>query len=163
MQIQRQPDGSYLFSEVEEPLKEILRAIPAATDADDNADAYHRLYPEPSLNPGLVELRQEWTEYVHPDLRRHFEDATTTVAADLAALKGADTMSIPAAHLDAWLNALNQARLALAARFDVTDEDMDRAVNDLVENERDFALFKIHLYGFVQECLVRGLDEEPGK
>jgi hypothetical protein len=126
---------------------------------DDNVDAYGRIYPSPTTTPETEEISTEWAEYVHPDLRQQFESATATVLGDLLQLESGDSIRIKATNIDAWLSTLNQGRLALAARFEVTDADMDQTMSKPVESERDFALFQIHLYGFIQECLIRCLDD----
>ncbi len=66
------------------------------------------------LDPFLAELE--------PELRRLFQNATQTVGADLEQLNGNEkslanrTLRIPTKHADAWLCALNQARLVIAAK-----------------------------------------------
>ena len=73
--------------------------------------------------PNEKEICAEWKLYVEPELRRLFESATETVASDLQQLNGNEkpfancTLRIPVEHTDAWLNALNQARLVIAAKI----------------------------------------------
>ncbi len=61
--------------------------------------------------------------YVEPELRRLFQTATETVGVDLQQLNGCTkpfancTLRIPTKNADAWLNALNQARLVIAAQI----------------------------------------------
>ena len=67
---------------------------------------------------------------MEPELYQNFQSALDVVRGDLADLpeEGPDThctLHIPVEHLESWIHALNQARLALGARYDVTDEDMD--------------------------------------
>jgi hypothetical protein len=64
---------------------------------------------------------------------------------------------IPAEHFDQWLNVLNQARLALAARFDFHEEEMNQNGPRTIETVRDLSLFQVHFYGFLQECLLQDL------
>ncbi len=155
MQIERTEEGSFIISALEPPLIGLFMAIPEAADPGENSAANRRLYPEPSADQ---EIREEWREYVEPGLREWFESATSTVKGDLQQLEATETLTIDLEHVDAWLSALNQARLALAARFEVTDADMERAVSPVLQNERELALFQIHFYGFVQECLIRGIE-----
>ena len=160
MQIARTEDGSFIISELEPPLIGLFLAIPEAADPGENAAANERLYPKPSPDP---EMREEWKEYVEPGLREWFESASATVKGDLVQLESGETLTISSEHVDAWLSALNQGRLALAARFEVNDADMERPVSPVLQNEREFALFQIHFYGFLQECLIRGLESEDGE
>jgi len=158
LQIQRQENGAFVVSEIEPPLHEILLAIPTAADPAENVAANERLFPDPVTHEDADEICEEWRDYVKPELYDWFQSATSIVAADLNQLLLKQTLEIASTHVDAWLTTLNQARLVLAARFDITEEDMDRPVSHLLENERDFALFQIHLYAFLQECLIRGIE-----
>ena len=162
MQIARQDDGSFVLSELESPLQEILAAIPSASLPAGNAAAEGRLFPEPAGAAEGTSLSEEWREFVKPDLRHLFEEARVTVASDLAQIQSQDgtVLTIIPEHVDAWLNTLNQARLVLAARFELSEADLERPVSNLLETERDLAIFQVHFYGFVQECLLRGMDEE---
>ena len=157
MRILREQDGSFLVSKVEPHLHDLFRGIPAAADPEENAAARDRLFPMPLKGSEAEEFREEWREFVQPGLRHWFENAVVTVETDLEQLDDKNSFVIPAKHVDAWLNALNQARLALAAKFGIGEEDMDRDSAPL-ENERDFVLFQIHFYGFIQECLVVGAE-----
>ena len=164
MHILQKEDGSFVISEVDGNLREMICAIPVAAETDDSEAARRRIFPDPASGPDTADLREEWREYVEPGLRHLFEDAMVTVQTDLEHLDENGVLPVPAAHVDAWLNALNQARLALAAKFDIGEAEMDE-LTSRPKNERDFAVLQIHLYGFIQECLVRGalggsLDEE---
>ena len=158
MQIQREENGSYVLSEVDSPLVEMLAAIPASRNPNGNSAAEERLFPDPLPGSEGAVLREEWREYVKPDLRHLFESACDTVESDLAQLQGGEELKIPAEHIDAWLNALNQARLVLASRFSLLEGDLEKPVSYVLETERDLALFQVHFYGFLQECLIRGDD-----
>jgi hypothetical protein len=61
-------------------------------------------------------------------------------------------------HLEAWIHALNQARLALSARFGFTERDMEDAI-PIEGDQRALALFQVHFYGFLQECFLRQLED----
>ena len=160
MHIERDEAGGFVFSEVEPPLAAMFRAIPAAADPALSKAAFDRLFPDPFCGKA-DELSVEWADYVQPELREGFENASTTVEADLEPLNaGEDGWSIPPEHMDAWLNTLNQARLVLAARFEVTEADMDRTAPYPQENERSQAVSQIHVYGLLQECLLQALEEE---
>ena len=158
MEIQREDNGSYVLSEVDSPLEEMLAAIPSSLDPKGNRAAQERLYPDPLKGDEGAALREEWKEYVKPDLRHLFETARATVEGDLEQLLGGSTLIIPPDHVGAWLNVLNQARLVLASRFELSEADLEKPVSYVLETERDLALFQVHFYGFVQECLLRGED-----
>src|SRR5947208_10227444 len=109
------------ISELDPFLAELLRQIPASASPDGVSAAEQRLFSPPA-NRKETELCAEWKVYVEPELRRLFQSATETVAADLEQLNGNEkslanrTLRIPTKHADAWLSALNQARLVIAAK-----------------------------------------------
>src|SRR4051812_21053183 len=120
MEICRRKD--YLeISELDPFLAELLRQVPASTRPEGDVGAETRVYSSPiaTNDPAVC---AEWKTFVQPELRRIFQSATETVASDLEQLNGNEktfanrTLRIPCAHADAWLNALNQARLVIAAR-----------------------------------------------
>lgn len=157
MNIERDENRGFVFSEVEAPLAALFLAIPSTADPEGSQAATDRLFPAPTTkDPGINE---EWAEYVRPELREAFENATTTVEADLEPLvTGGEGWTIPLDHVDVWLNTLNQARLVLAARFDVGEEDMNRTAPYPPESERGMAISQIHVYGLLQECLIQGIE-----
>ncbi|PYJ77979.1 MAG: hypothetical protein DME69_09470 [Verrucomicrobia bacterium] len=101
------------ISELDPFLAELLRQIPASANPEGTPAAEKRLFSPPTSGTE-TEICAEWKLYVEPELRRLFQTATETVAADLEQLNGnekkiASTLRIPSKHADAWLSALNQA------------------------------------------------------
>lgn len=121
-----------------------------------NTECRGRLYPDPT---GDARLNEDWRQYVTPDLHHLFIAAGQTVAQDLTALQPqprlADHQQVlfPAAHLKAWVSALNQARLHLGERFAVTEADMDAREFDLDDPKRA-AVFQIHVFGYLLQLLL---------
>ena len=70
------------ISELDPFLAELLRQIPASTDPEGISAAERRLFSPPA-DPSETEICAEWKLYVKPELRRLFQTATETVAADL--------------------------------------------------------------------------------
>ena len=82
------------------------------------------------------------------------------------------SLQIPKAHAESWYGALNQARLVLAARFDLFDSNGDETVAISWEGERPTvmvddssqnphpvearvdAFLRNQAYGFIQEWLI---------
>lgn len=159
MEIARQENGSFILSEIESPMLEMLHAVPEACLPQGDAAAKRRLFQVPSED---VEFNEEWAEYVHPSQADWFENATDMVKDDLRRLLlGANepqSLTIPAENVELWLNALNQARIALGARYAVSDDDMERPTEGELTTPREVALFQIHFYGFLQECFIKGLE-----
>lgn len=163
MEICRQ-DGDIEISDLDPFLAELLRQIPASSDPEGVPAARQRLFSLPA-DASETKICEEWKLYVEPELQRLFRSATETVTEDLKQLGGKEkpfvnrTLRIPAKHADAWLNALNQARLALAAKYDFTDGELGDHYRSPVASRRDLSLFQVNFYGFIQEFILRGMNE----
>jgi hypothetical protein len=141
---------------------ELLRQIPVSADPADSDAARDRIYPGITNDP---KSNEDWRAYVHPELKTLFTDAAELVREDLEKFEQLDetndnwAFEIPAIHFDQWLNVLNQARLALAARFEFKESEMSQNGPRNIETVRDLSLFQVHFYGFLQECLLQDLAE----
>jgi hypothetical protein len=150
------------ISELDPFLAELLRQIPASARPDGVPAAEQRLFSTPT-NGKEPELCAEWKAYVEPELRRLFQSAAETVATDLEQLNGNEkslanrSLRIPANHSDAWLNALNQARLVIAAKNNFTERELSDHFRSPIGSRRDLSLFQINFYGFLQEFILREL------
>jgi hypothetical protein len=148
-------------SDLDPFLAELLRQIPASTNPQGEAEAEARLFTRPSAEK---EICAEWKSYVEPELRRLFRSATETVAEDLAQLNGNEkslrnrTLTIPFEHADAWLNALNQARLVIAAKYKFSDIELNDHDRSPIGSRRDLSLFQVNFYGFLQEFILREMQ-----
>jgi len=140
---------------------ELLRQIPVSADPGDSDAARNRIYPVVVDDPEALLANEDWRAYVHPELKQLFGSASDVVREDLEKFKQLDqsqeswAFEIPSVHFDQWLNTLNQARLALAARFEFGEGDMSQNGPQAIETVRDLSLFQIHFYGFLQECLLQ--------
>ncbi|MEP6685614.1 MAG: DUF2017 family protein [Verrucomicrobiota bacterium] len=152
------------ISELDPFLAELLRQIPESTNPEGAEAAEKRLFSAPA-QPNLSNICAEWKVYVEPELRRLFRSATETVAADLQQLNGAEkpfancTLRIPTAHAEAWLSALNQARLVIAAKYGFTESELCDHYRSPIGSRRDLSLFQVNFYGFLQEFILREMDE----
>ena len=156
----RRKDDVLELSDLDPFLAELLRQIPASTKYDDAVEAERRIFSEPA-QPNEKEICAEWKVYVQPELRRLFQSATETVATDLQQLNGSEkpfancTLRIPTEHADAWLNALNQARLVIAAKNNFNESELCDHYRSPIGSRRDLSLFQINFYGFLQEFILR--------
>ena len=152
------------ISEVDPFLAELLRQIPASGNPDGAPAAEQRLFSPPTTGKD-AEISAEWKMYVEPELRRLFQTATETVTADLEQLNGNEqsltnrTLRIPSKHADAWLSALNQARLAIAAKNNFTENELNDHFRSPIGSRRDLSLFQVNFYGFLQEFILRELED----
>jgi len=157
MEICREGDA-LCIGDLDPFLAELLRQIPASTSTEGVEGAESRLFSAPS---GEEEICAEWKSYVEPELRRLFRSSIETVAADLVQLNGNEkslrnrTLRIPFEHADAWLNALNQARLVIAEKNKFSEEELNDHDRSPIGSRRDLSLFQVNFYGFIQEFILR--------
>lgn len=161
MDVRRQNDGLE-FSEIDPFLAELLRQIPESAKTEGSPAVRTRLFSAPTEKSDR-EFCQEWKQLVEPELERLFRSSAETVALDLKQLCGKErsfanrVLQIPNEHADAWLNALNQARLAIAARNDFTEAELGDCYRSPIGSRRDLSLFQVNFYGFLQEVILREL------
>jgi hypothetical protein len=157
-------NGTLEISEIDPFLAELLRQVPASGNPEAVPAAERRLFSVPADPQKEKELCAEWKLYVEPELRRIFESATETVENDLRQLGDHEkpfansTLRIPIGNSEAWLNALNRARLALAAKFDFTETELSDHYRSPIGSRRDLSLFQVNFYGFLQEFILRELE-----
>ena len=162
MEFRRQKDFLEI-SELDPFLAELLRQIPESTNTDGVESAQLRLFSSPAP-ASQREICAEWKLYVEPELRRLFLSATETVAADLQQLNGSTkpfancTLRIPIENAEAWLNALNQARLVIAAKYNFTDGELCDHYRSPIGSRRDLGLFQVNFYGFLQEFILQEMQ-----
>jgi hypothetical protein len=151
------------IAEIDPFLAELLRQIPASANPEGVFAAEERIFSPPS-NGTDTEFRAEWKMYVEPELRRLFQTATQTVAGDLEQLNGNEktlanhALRIPTKHADAWLSALNQARLVIAAKNNFTETELNDHFRSPIGSRRDLSLFQVNFYGFLQEFILREME-----
>jgi hypothetical protein len=154
------------ITELDPFLAELLRQIPSSSNPEGVVAAEDRLFSRPA-DGSETESCAEWKLYVQPELRRLFQSAVETVAGDLKQLTGNEktfancTLRIPAQHADAWLSALNQARLVIAAKNNFTDGELGDHYRSPIGSRRDLSLFQMNFYGFLQEFILRELNGCP--
>ena len=156
MNIGPENDGALVIREIPDLLLQLLSEIPElGAPYDPRAQA--RFFPDPADDPKLVE---DWKSLIQPELDELFRTARETVEADLRRAKsdGGGILKIPRNHMDAWLSALNQARLAIAERFGFDENDMSAEPRPDPADPRAMALFRVSFYGFLQECIVRTIE-----
>ena len=123
-----------------------------------HGEARERLYPDPVAADGAGDgLLSDWREHVVPGLERLFATSREIVARDIAAMDaGAESarLAIPGKNIDAWLNALNQARLVIAGRNGFLEADLDSREAPDLSAARGVDLLRLHFYAHLQEVLV---------
>ena len=155
MRFRRATADSWELREIHPLFASLLVELPKV--ASRHKKAQSRLYPDPTGGSEDVQLRRDWKEHVRPELERLFATSRDIVARDLEGLghNGQGTkLVIPADHLDAWLNALNQARLVIVEENQFAESDLDHREPPDLATRRGLSLLKIHFYAHLQELLV---------
>lgn len=120
-----------------------------------------RIYPDTFSDP---DEEVAWRKLMQSDLEHLVLSRREILAKDLARLRndgeGLYRVPISKGHDAAWLSTMNAARLALFELHGLTSADMDVDVEDLADEDRQLALFRIHLLGFMQSLLLEG-NEPP--
>ncbi|HVA59725.1 MAG TPA: DUF2017 domain-containing protein [Mycobacteriales bacterium] len=134
-----------------DPLEALVGGAGSTAPFEDPALA--RLFPAAYADP---QAAAEFRRFTQDDLRLG-KIANAIAARDqlAAAEDGRVVLDLPAA--EAWLSALNDLRLGLGARLDVTEET-ERELDDLdPEAPRSAELLEYFWLGYVLETLVEAL------
>lgn len=184
MKLRREEEGgegpNIVFEELEPFFVDLLRQLPASADPGDDPAANERLFTSPVVDDD-DNFNEDWQDFVEPEIRDLFSSAAQVVADDLKALPviapgkppappvpglafdpalfapGEGTFEFPRKHIDAWMSTLNQARLVIAAKNGFGEREMDEDLEFPPLTKRDFLLFQIHFYDFLQQVLLREL------
>lgn len=106
---------------------------------------------------------EEWKEYVQPGLLTLLKSCHARALTDLESMKREQlknseenlaTLLIPAAHREAWLRILNVARLSLAARHRLTEEEISGVNPPDLNDERGKIVLQLQLFSLLQQVLV---------
>lgn len=135
-----------------------LQEIPAILELRGKPEAHARLFPAPT--PDDVATNRDWTETIEPELRHLFVSAGETVSRDLTQLRPSPrhadqkSLTFPIAHLPAWMSAVNQARLILAALAGLDEIDMNVPYATL-DPRKAAAVVRIDVLAMLLERFVR--------
>lgn len=143
-------------------LTRLCEELTTLLDADGTDDreaqpdpVLERLFPRAYLDPTEEEAESEWQRFVHDDLVVGRRQAVQTVEHSLAGAlvrRGRLELSLNDEQAQAWLAVINDARLALGTRLEVT-EDMD--LSRLDPNDPDTAPYAVYWWlGVLEERLI---------
>lgn len=155
MRFRRASTDSWELRDIHPLFVSLLTELPKVAGRHKKAQA--RLYPDPIGGEDHAEFRRDWKEHVRPELERLFALSRDTVTGDVSALDGhshGGKLVIPRGHLEAWLNALNQARLVIVEESNFSEADLDHREPPDLATRRGMALLKMHFYAHLQELLV---------
>ena len=150
----RLADGDCVLGNLHPFFVSILLELPRLLDPEQPEVVRERLYPLPSDDE---QTREEWRRYVHPEILALVASAREIVGRDL----GSWSIQIPARHTNAWISALNTARLTLGAVHGITEEDMERDQEPRTWDEKRLALLKVDHLALLQELLINSVSPPP--
>jgi hypothetical protein len=165
----RMSDGGIRMTELAPWFVGVLLELPELLDSDQPEAVSRRLYPDPSNDD---EQKRDWEKFVRPELFALVASAREIVMRDIGGMGPEEepaglvlwSLAIPADHIQAWISALNVARLTLSEKYGIDEDDMldhDEPIDLESEewNEKHFALARIHLLGYLQQMLIE--EESP--
>jgi len=146
--------------------EELATLLDADTAGDDDGDGddiestkadpvLERLFPRAYLDPTEEQAEAEWQRFVHDDLMDGRRRALETVEQTLSGAtvrRGRLELTLNEEQAQAWLAVINDARLALGTRLEVT-EDMD--LSRLNTDDPDTAPYAVYWWlGVLEEHLI---------
>lgn len=148
--VEAKRDGSFLLR-LSDDERRLLASLPAqlasVVEADPEDPWLQRLFP--TAYPKDPEREEEWRLLMSVDLH----DRRRAQLRTLAETSGAATLS--AEELLTWSQALNDLRLYLGTRLDLSEETTEDDFGD--EDDRD--LFNLYSWlGFIQEEVINALS-----
>ena len=135
--------------------EELTTLLNAGGGGEQSDPVLERLFPRAYLDPTEEEAEAEWQRFVHDDLVDGRRQAVATVEGSLAGAlvrRGRFELTLSQEQAQAWLAVINDARLALGTRLNVT-EDMD--LSRLNPDDPDTAPYAVYWWlGVLEERLV---------
>lgn len=144
--------------------KVVGEVIALISDGYDRRDpVVARLFPD--AYPDSVADSVEYRRYTEDDLKTGKIDQAGAVLATLPESSGGE-VRLDSEAAEAWLRALNDARLAMGVRLNITaDTDLGAELDDAVLRDptspRVFQLSVYAYLGYLQESLLRAMTEDP--
>ena len=152
-------DEGFIFGDLTPAAVETLKGVPMLIESSD-ARVRDRLLPETCSKE---EDEEHWREHAVPELERLFLSRAQLVRRDLGALRKIPNTSnsvllVPHEHVNAWLAALNAARLALFALNDMTAEHLEVEGFDKATPKQQEAILRLDMMAEMQAVML-GDDE----
>jgi hypothetical protein len=154
--------ATFAVDEVRVLRKVAAEVVGLLTDGFDHDDpVVGRLFPD--IYPDRPADSDEFRQYTEGDLKTAKIDQAGAILATLPDGSGGE-VSLDPETAEAWLRALNDARLAMGVRLDIkadTDlgEELDNAVLHDPTSSRVFQLSVYAYLGYLQESLLNALVE----
>jgi Domain of unknown function (DUF2017) len=158
----RQCVATFAIDEVRVLRKVAGEVVALLTDGFDHGDpVVDRLFPD--IYRDRPEEAAEFRRYTEGDLKTGKIDQAGAILAALPS-DGAGEVRLDAETAEAWLRAINDARLAMGTRLDIrADTDLGEELDDAaVHDPGSSRVFQLSVYaylGYLQESLLNALVE----
>ena len=158
----RQCVATFAIDEVRVLRKVANEVVDLLTDGFDRTDpVVDRLFPD--IYPDHPEDSAEFRRYAEGELKTGKIDQAGAILAALPS-DGAGEVRLDADTAEAWLRAINDARLAMGTRLDIrADTDLGDELDDAaVHDPGSSRVFQLSVYaylGYLQESLLNALVE----
>jgi uncharacterized protein DUF2017 len=152
--------ATFAVDEVRVLRKVAAEVVGLLTDGFDHGDpVVERLFPD--IYPEDADGSAEFRRYTEGDLKTAKIDQAGAILAVLPADGGAE-VRLDAESAEAWLRALNDARLAMGVRLGISaDSDIGEELDDAVlRDPTSTRVFQLSVYaylGYLQESLLNAL------
>lgn len=152
--------ASFAQDEVRVLRKVAGEVVGLLTDGFDHDDpVVDRLFP--AIYPDEPAESEEVRRYTEGDLKTAKIDQAGAILAGLPA-QGSGDVALDAEEAEAWLRAINDARLAMGIRLEITaDTDLGEELDDAVLHDpTSTRVFQLSVYaylGYLQESLLHAL------
>jgi hypothetical protein len=132
--------------------RELLRSLPGQLRELLGTDdpSLHRLFPPAYSDDAEHEREDEYRRLMGDDLEEHHRQALTVMEETI------DAERLDEEQLAGWLGALNQLRLVLGTRLDVTEDMYEHELDPADPRAPAFALYTY--LGWLQEQAVAALS-----
>jgi hypothetical protein len=154
--------ATFAVDEVRVLRKVAGEVVALLTDGMDHGDpVVSRLFPD--IYPERPEDSREFRQYTEGDLKTGKIDQAGAILAALPD-EGEGEVRLDGEAADAWLRAINDARLAMGTRLDITAEtdlsaELDEAILIDPGSSRVFQLSVYAYLGYLQESLLNAIPE----
>jgi len=154
--------ATFAIDEVRVLRKVAGEVVALLTDGFDHGDpVVGRLFPD--IYPDQPEDGAEFRRYTEGDLKTGKIDQAGAILAALPS-DGAGEVRLDAETAEAWLRAINDARLAMGTRLNIqADTDLGAELDDaVVHDPASSRVFQLSVYaylGYLQESLLNALIE----
>ncbi|HUQ40420.1 MAG TPA: DUF2017 family protein [Acidimicrobiales bacterium] len=150
--VRRLRSGRYKLALTDDE-RDVLRALPGQLIellADGTDPSLRRLFPPAYHEAEHAGQEAEYQRLMHDDLTRRHAEALEVITATV------DAGEVDTEQLHGWLRGLNELRLVIGTRLDVSEETFDR---ELDPADHDAPALALYAYlGWLQEHVVEALS-----